>query len=83
MFFDSLNSIHLINLFGILAPVGKIESENSIFTVTIESSEIIEGESRIRVGKLNLVDLAGSESVRHTGARGLSLKHILMYRICQ
>jgi kinesin family protein 3/17 len=34
---------------------------HSIFSITVETSEIIEGESRIRVGKLNLVDLAGSE----------------------
>jgi len=34
---------------------------HSLFSVTVESQEFIEGEARIRVGKLNLVDLAGSE----------------------
>jgi hypothetical protein len=34
---------------------------HSLFSVTIEVSEIIDGENKIRVGKLNLVDLAGSE----------------------
>ena len=34
---------------------------HSLFSVTIEASEFIDGESKIRVGKLNLVDLAGSE----------------------
>ena len=34
---------------------------HSLFSVTIEVSEMIDGESKIRVGKLNLVDLAGSE----------------------
>ena len=34
---------------------------HSIFSVTIEVSEMVDGESKIRMGKLNLVDLAGSE----------------------
>lgn len=34
---------------------------HSIFSVTIEVSEFIDGENKIRMGKLNLVDLAGSE----------------------
>lgn len=35
---------------------------HSIFTITVESSEIgADGKSHIKVGKLNIVDLAGSE----------------------
>lgn len=41
---------------------------HSIFSVTIEVNELIEGESKIRVGKLNLVDLAGSERQSKTQA---------------
>ena len=41
---------------------------HSLFSVTIEVSEMIEGENKIRVGKLNLVDLAGSERQSKTQA---------------
>lgn len=35
---------------------------HSVFTITIESSQIGEdGKAHIKVGKLNIVDLAGSE----------------------
>ena len=34
---------------------------HSIFTIFVETSEVLEGESMIKAGKLNLVDLAGSE----------------------
>jgi kinesin family protein 3/17 len=34
----------------------------------------VDGEDRLRVGKLNLVDLAGSERVSKTGASGDRLK---------
>ena len=48
---------------------------HSIFTITIEQSEIgPDGEEHIRVGKLNLVDLAGSERQSKTGATGDRLK---------
>eukprot|EP00227_Mantoniella_beaufortii_P001149 CAMPEP_0197614672 /NCGR_PEP_ID=MMETSP1326-20131121/59645_1 /TAXON_ID=1155430 /ORGANISM="Genus nov. species nov., Strain RCC2288" /LENGTH=429 /DNA_ID=CAMNT_0043183549 /DNA_START=129 /DNA_END=1415 /DNA_ORIENTATION=+ len=51
---------------------------HSIFTITIETSEVMEGEpeedAKIRVGKLNLVDLAGSERQGKTGATGDRLK---------
>mmetsp|Transcript_3792 Transcript_3792/g.13299 ORF Transcript_3792/g.13299 Transcript_3792/m.13299 type:complete len:394 (-) Transcript_3792:75-1256(-) len=49
---------------------------HSIFTITIETSEIDKdtGEAKIRVGKLNLVDLAGSERQSKTGATGDRLK---------
>ena len=51
---------------------------HSIFTITIETAEVREGESEedatIRVGKLNLVDLAGSERQGKTGATGDRLK---------
>ena len=47
---------------------------HSIFTITIETSEVEEGaadeDARIRVGKLNLVDLAGSERQGKTGVHG-------------
>ncbi len=42
---------------------------HSIFTITVESSEIDDqGEAHIKVGKLNIVDLAGSERQSKTGA---------------
>ena len=47
---------------------------HSIFTITIECSEMIGEEAKIRVGKLNLVDLAGSERQSKTGATGDRLK---------
>jgi hypothetical protein len=34
---------------------------HSIFTIYVETSEMEQGESKIKAGKLNLVDLAGSE----------------------
>jgi kinesin family protein 3/17 len=43
---------------------------HSIFTIYIETGEEIEGEQRIKAGKLNLVDLAGSERSSKTGATG-------------
>jgi kinesin family protein 3/17 len=48
---------------------------HSVFTITVESSEIDEnGEAHIKVGKLNIVDLAGSERQSKTGATGDRLK---------
>lgn len=48
---------------------------HSIFTITIESSEIgADGEEKYVSGKLNLVDLAGSERQSKTGASGDRLK---------
>merc|ERR1719282_1426748 len=48
---------------------------HAIFIITVECSEQNEdGESHIRVGKLNLVDLAGSERQAKTGAVGERLK---------
>jgi len=48
---------------------------HSIFTITIETSELSGGaNAHIRVGKLNLVDLAGSERQSKTGATGDRLK---------
>lgn len=44
---------------------------HAIFLVTVECSELgADGESHIRVGKLNLVDLAGSERQSKTQASG-------------
>lgn len=45
---------------------------HSVFTITVESSEIDQetGEAHIKVGKLNIVDLAGSERQSKTGAVG-------------
>lgn len=45
---------------------------HSIFTITVEQSEIdpITGQQEIKKGKLNLVDLAGSERQDKTGATG-------------
>lgn len=48
---------------------------HSVFTITVESSELdAQGESHIKVGKLNIVDLAGSERQSKTGATGERLK---------
>lgn len=48
---------------------------HAIFIITIECSEPgADGESHIRVGKLNMVDLAGSERQAKTGATGERLK---------
>uniref|UniRef100_S4RI91 Kinesin-like protein n=1 Tax=Petromyzon marinus TaxID=7757 RepID=S4RI91_PETMA len=48
---------------------------HAIFVITVECSELgADGESHIRVGKLNLVDLAGSERQAKTGAQGERLK---------
>ncbi len=50
---------------------------HSLFSVTIEVSEIVDGESKIRVGKLNLVDLAGSERQSKTQAQGDRFKEAI------
>lgn len=47
---------------------------HSVFTITVESQEFVEGEAKIKVGKLNIVDLAGSERQSKTGATGDTLK---------
>ncbi|XP_039745614.1 kinesin-related protein 4-like isoform X2 [Pararge aegeria] len=50
---------------------------HSIFQITIESREHIEGEQEVgsvNVSQLNLVDLAGSERAGQTGATGLRFK---------
>ncbi|KAF0301417.1 Kinesin-like protein KIF3B [Amphibalanus amphitrite] len=48
---------------------------HAIFLVTVECSERdADGETHIRVGKLNMVDLAGSERQAKTGATGERLK---------
>ncbi|RNA27336.1 kinesin KIF3B isoform X2 [Brachionus plicatilis] len=48
---------------------------HAIFIITIECSQVYaDGETHIRVGKLNLVDLAGSERQSKTGASGINLK---------
>jgi hypothetical protein len=47
---------------------------HSIFTITVEASENIDGQEHLRAGKLHLVDLAGSERQAKTGASGDRLK---------
>ena len=47
---------------------------HSLFTIYIETGEDINGEQRIKAGKLNLVDLAGSERQSKTKATGATLK---------
>lgn len=48
---------------------------HSVFTIIVESSETDqEGETHVKVGKLNIVDLAGSERQSKTGATGDRLK---------
>lgn len=41
---------------------------HSLFTIYIETGEMVNDEQRIKAGKLNLVDLAGSERTSKTGA---------------
>ena len=43
---------------------------HSIFSIDIEMLEGIDGEDKLRVGRLNLVDLAGSERQSKTGSTG-------------
>lgn len=50
---------------------------HSLFVITIENSELKDGESHIRSGKLNLVDLAGSERQTKTGATGDRFKEAI------
>ncbi len=50
---------------------------HSLFTVTVEMSDIIDNQNRIRVGKLNLVDLAGSERQSKTQATGDRFKEAI------
>ena len=47
---------------------------HSIFTIYVETAEIVQGEQSIKAGKLNLVDLAGSERQSKTQAKGDRLK---------
>lgn len=47
---------------------------HSIFTIYIETSRMLNGEQKIKAGKLNLVDLAGSERQSKTNAEGDRLK---------
>lgn len=48
---------------------------HTVFTIIVESSETdAEGETHVKVGKLNIVDLAGSERQNKTGATGDRLK---------
>ena len=46
---------------------------HSLFTIYIETGEMVDNEQRIKAGKLNLVDLAGSERTSKTGAQGQTL----------
>lgn len=50
---------------------------HSLFMITVETNEIIDGESHIRVGRLNLVDLAGSERQSKTNATGDRFKEAI------
>ena len=52
---------------------------HAIFIITVEHSTPIEedGQSHIRVGKLNLVDLAGSERQVKTGSSGQRMKEAI------
>jgi kinesin family protein 3/17 len=52
----------------------KSSRSHSIFTIYIERSSMVNGEQKIRAGKLNLVDLAGSERQSKTHAKGDRLK---------
>jgi len=51
---------------------------HSIFSITVEASAIgVDGQSHIRMGKLNLVDLAGSERQSKTQATGDRFKEAI------
>ncbi len=51
---------------------------HSIFTITVEASELDEtGNQRIRAGQLHLVDAAGSERQSKTNATGDRLKEAI------
>ena len=50
---------------------------HSIFSITVDTCEVIGGEQHIKVGKLNLVDLAGSERQSKTGATGDRFKEAI------
>nr|ABK92267.1 kinesin-like protein 7 [Bombyx mori] len=55
----------------------KSSRSHSIFQITIESKEHVEGKEEVgsvNVSQLNLVDLAGSERAGQTGAKGLRFK---------
>lgn len=43
---------------------------HSIFVIRVEQEQMIEGESKIKAGRLNLVDLAGSQRQKKTQATG-------------
>lgn len=47
---------------------------HSLFQIRVESSDIVDGETKYKIGKLNLVDLAGSERQSKTGATGKEQK---------
>ncbi|KAL4490988.1 hypothetical protein ABPG72_008724 [Tetrahymena utriculariae] len=50
---------------------------HSLFMITVEMSEIKDGQQHITVGKLNLVDLAGSERQSKTQATGERFKEAI------
>ena len=50
---------------------------HSIFSVSVEMSEVVDNCNRIRAGKLNLVDLAGSERQSKTHAVGERFKEAI------
>jgi len=57
---------------------GSFRSHSTIFTIPVEASEIgPDGQSHIRMGRLNLVDLAGSERQSKTQATGDRFKEAI------
>ncbi|EGR28887.1 kinesin motor domain protein [Ichthyophthirius multifiliis] len=50
---------------------------HSLFMITVEMCETVDGQQHIRVGKLNLVDLAGSERQSKTQATGDRFKEAI------
>ncbi|KAM3140267.1 hypothetical protein pb186bvf_007623 [Paramecium bursaria] len=50
---------------------------HSLFQIIVETNEVVNGESHVRMGKLNLVDLAGSERQSKTHATGDRLKEAI------
>jgi hypothetical protein len=59
---------------GATAMNDRSSRSHTIFLITVESSETIDGRDHFCVGKLNLVDLAGSERQSKTHATGDRLK---------
>ena len=55
---------------GATAMNAESSRSHSIFTIDLEMMDVVDGEEKVRAGRLNLVDLAGSERQSKTEATG-------------